>query len=88
MTGAVKSATIHAITATGAIVRIGPEEFERLLHRQKDPLIVHATSGVFTTKHLYLMSFKGLAFFTKAPEPLHLPGGSDVVEAKSISVPG
>jgi hypothetical protein len=88
MSGAVVAAMIQAVKASGTIVRVGPEEFERLLHRQKEPLVVHSVGGVFTTRHLYLMSFKGLAFFTKSPEPLHLPGGSDVVEAKSIWVPG
>jgi hypothetical protein len=43
---------------------------------------------VFRTRHLYLMSLKGLAFFTQSPEPLHLPGGGVVVEATSIWVPG
>jgi hypothetical protein len=30
----------------------------------------------------------GLAFYTKAHEPLDLPSGTDLVQAKSIWVPG
>src|SRR4051794_16896188 len=62
MSAGVVAAMIQAVKASGTIVRVVPQEFERLLHRQKEPLVVHALGGVFTTKHLYLMSYKGLAF--------------------------
>ena len=78
---------VQAVKASGTIVRVVPDEFVRILRRQKDPLIVHATGGVFSTKHLYLLSYKGLTFFTKSAESLTLPGGSEVVEAKAIWVP-
>jgi hypothetical protein len=43
---------------------------------------------VFRTSYLYLTSYKGLAFFTKSPEPLILPGGSEVIQAQKIWIPG
>jgi hypothetical protein len=61
-----------------------PEEFAKLLARAKDPLVVTAESGVFSTKYEYLMSYKGLAFCCTAPEPLPLPQGAEVVRARNI----
>jgi hypothetical protein len=91
-TGAVAAAgaaaIVNAIKASGVIVRVKPEEFSKLLNRAQDPLIVVAESGIFTTSYQYLMSYKGLAFFTSSPTLLPLPGGAEVVSAGSIWIPG
>jgi hypothetical protein len=85
---AVVAAVIQAVKASGVLVRVGPEEFARLLQRQKAPLVVHATGGFFRRRHQYLMSYKGLAFFTKSPGPVELPDDCELVEAGAIWVPG
>ena len=85
---AVAAAIADAIKASGVLVRVAPQEFLNILRRQQQPLIVHATGGVFRTHHQYLSSYKGLAFYTKSPEPLSLPPGSEIVNAGSISIPG
>jgi hypothetical protein len=82
------AAMIQAVKASGVIVRVEPEEFLRLVRRVKEPIVVHATGGFFRTNYQYLTTYKGLAFYTKSPEPLTLPGGSEVVQAKGIWVPG
>jgi hypothetical protein len=82
------AAIAQAIKASGAIVRVGPEDFLRILQRQKEPLVVQATGGFFSTNYQYLCSYKGLAFFTKSSEPLMLPGGSEVIQAQKIWIPG
>ena len=82
------AAVAQAIKASGAIVRVAPEDFLSILGRQREPLVVHATGGFFSTSYLYLSSYKGLAFFTKSPAPLDLPGGSEVVRAQKIWIPG
>jgi hypothetical protein len=87
--GAAAAAAIaQAIKASGAIVSVVPEKFLRLLQRQREPLVIHATGGFFSTSYLYLTSYKGLFFFTRSPEPLSLPGGSEVVQAQKIWIPG
>ena len=87
--GAAAAAAIaQAIKASGAIVSVTPEEFSRLLQRQKDPLVVHAEGGFFSTNYQYLMSYKGFVFFAKSPYPLDLPPGTEVVRANAIWVPG
>jgi hypothetical protein len=86
--GAAAAAIAQAIKASGAIVRVEPEDFLQVLSRSKEPLVVFATGGFFTTNYQYLSSYKGLAFFCKAPTPLDLPAGCEIVVAKKIWIPG
>ena len=50
--------------------------------------MVHATGGFFSTNYRYLTSCKGLAFFTRAPEPLDLPPGTELIRARKFWMPG
>jgi hypothetical protein len=86
--GAAAAAMIAAIGASGVIVRVEPDEFVGILKRQPGALVVHATGGFLSTNYRYLTSYKGLAFYTKAGAPLDLPPGMELVQAKSIWVPG
>ena len=87
--GAAAAAAIaEAIKASGVLVRVKPYEFMKILSRAEDPLVVCAQGGIFTTNYQYLMSYKGLAFFTKTLEPIELPAGVELVTAGSISIPG
>jgi hypothetical protein len=85
---AAAAAAIVAIKASGVIVRVEPDEFVGILKRQPGALVVHATGGFFSTNYRYLTSYKGLAFYTKARAPLDLPPGTELVQARSIWVPG
>jgi hypothetical protein len=79
--------TAQAIKASGAIVRVEPEDFLRILARSADPLVVTAPGGFLSSGHEYLHSYKGLAFFTNSPEPLALPEGAEVIAAQRIWIP-
>ena len=79
--------TAQAIKASGAIVRVEPEEFLKILARSADPLVVTAPGGFLSSGHEYLVSYKGLVFFTNSPEPLTLPGGAEVIAAQRIWMP-
>jgi hypothetical protein len=86
--GAAAGAAIsQAIKASGVVVRVEPNDFLGILRRQQGALVVHATSRFLGTRHQYLTSYKGLAFFAKSSEPLSLPSGTEVVQAKTIWVP-
>jgi hypothetical protein len=85
---AAAAAAIAAIKASGVIVHVESEEFAGILKRQPGALVVHATGGFFSTEYRYLTSYKGLAFYTKTRAPLELPPGTELVQAKSIWVPG
>lgn len=87
--GAAAAAAIaNAIKASGVLVRLEPEEFSKILARVKDPLVVIAEGGVFSTNYQYLLSYRGLAFFTKSKVSLMLPAGTEVVTARGINIPG
>ena len=86
--GAAVAAMVQAIKASGAIVRLEPQEFRKLLDQNAEGLIVHAPGGFFSSRHRYLMGYKGLAFYTSAHEPLSIPRGCQVVEATKIWIPG
>ena len=82
------AAIAQAIKASGVLVRLEPNEFMKILHRQDEPLVVRAPGGVFRKRWDYLASYKGLAFYTKSPDPLMLSGRWLVIDAQSISIPG
>jgi hypothetical protein len=82
------AAAAQAIKASGAIVRVEPDDFLEILRRQQEPLVVHATGGLFSTSYQYLSSYKGLAFYTKSPVPMRLPNGCEIVQARKIWIPG
>ena len=87
--GAAAAAAIaNAIKASGVLVRVEPDEFRKVLGLTKEPLIVIAPGGFFGKKYQYLMSYKGLAFFTKSNVALELPADAEVVNAGNISIPG
>src|SRR5262245_38939362 len=82
------AAIANAIKASGVLVRVEPDEFLTLVHRQEAPLVVQSTSRIFGVRHHYLCSYKGLAFYTKSPIELPLPAGVERVIAKGIHIPG
>jgi hypothetical protein len=82
------AAIADAIKASGVLVRVKPEEFAKILALTKEPLVVIAKGGFFRSKYQYLMSYKGLAFFTKSSVALNLPADAEVVNANGISIPG
>jgi hypothetical protein len=84
---AAAAAIAQAVKASGAIVRMEPEEFSKLLLKQQSPLVVHAVGGLLSSNYQYLFGHKGLVFFTKSSEPLSLPPQAEVVLARSIWIP-
>jgi ABC-type branched-subunit amino acid transport system substrate-binding protein len=84
---AAAAAVAQAIKASGVVVRVEPEEFLKIVRRTENPLVVVAPGGFFSRGYQYLASYKGLAFFTKSPDPLPLPPGAEIVEAGSIWIP-
>jgi len=84
---AAAAAVARAIKASGTIVSLEPDEFRRLLNHNAEGLVVHAPGGWLYKSHRYLMSYKGLAFCTLAPERLPVPSRCETVEASKIWVP-
>lgn len=88
MNGAVSvlATAFQALKASGAIVSMNPEEFQKILEMAKDPLVVVAKAGFLSKKNQYLTSHKGLFFYCKA-ESLNLPSAATVINAKKIWIP-
>ena len=87
--GAAAAAAIaNAIKASGAIVRVESADFEAILKKADNPLVVCAQGGFFSTNYQYLMGYKGLAFYCKSAIPLTLPMSVEVIQAKKIWIPG
>lgn len=86
--GAVAAAAIaQAIKASGAIVRVEPEEFTRIVDRVDKPLVVISVGRFLGTRYHYLSAYKGLIFYTWSREQLLLKGNTEFVIAKSIYIP-
>lgn len=81
------AAIAQAVKASGVLVRLGPEEFVKVLNRIEAPLVVVSPGRLFSRKTSYLTSCKGLAFFTKTPDRFPLPGGCEIIAAGSIWIP-
>ena len=82
------AAMINAVKASGVLVRVEPADFLRIVGKQPDSLIVQAPGGFLSKKHDYLVSYKGLAFYTRSPEPLPFAGTVEIIRARSIWIPG
>ena len=85
--GAIAGAIIQAIKASGVVIRVDPRSFETIAGRTRDALVVRAKTGVWSTTHHYLTSYKGLAFYTKSRTEISLPTGAEIVVAEKIWAP-
>jgi hypothetical protein len=85
---AVAQAIANAVKASGAIVRIEPEDFQNIISRSENPLVIVASGGVFSRSYQYLTSYRGFILYTKTGTPVQLPGRAEVLQATKIWVPG
>lgn len=84
---AAAAAIAQAIKASGVLVRVSFEDFQKILRKVDQPLVIYATGGLFTKNHQYLTSYKGFAFFTKSANEILLPAGTETITAKKIWIP-
>jgi hypothetical protein len=87
MSVAAAAAIANAIKASGVVVRVEPEDFAKILGQVEKPLVIYSKGGLFTTKHRYLVSYKGFAFYTQTSNALVLSSSVEVVNARSIWIP-
>lgn len=85
---AAAAARVNAVRSFGVIVTVEPDEFVEIVRRQDNPLVVQSVGGIFSTRYSYLVSHKGLTFYTKSVNELSLPAATEIVAAKSIAIPG
>jgi len=81
------AAMANAVRAMGAIVKLKPEEFRKILARADHPVVVMSVFQFFGTHYRYLTAYKGLVFFTKSSVQLELPSGAEIIYADKIWIP-
>ncbi len=80
--------TVRAAQTLGAIVKVKPDNFLRIISRPHEALVVYSISwGLFRKYYQYLTSYKGLVFYTGCYTELQLPEDIELVEAESIWIP-
>lgn len=84
---AAHAAMIQAVKASGTLVRVSAEEFQKLVNKSESPLVITAPGGFFTKHIKYLTSYKGFSFYTQSTTPLTLPYKAEVVAARTIWMP-
>jgi hypothetical protein len=84
---AAAAAIANAIKASGVVIRVTPADFQTILRKVENPLVIYAKGGFFSTSHQYMVSYRGFAFFTKSAEPLLLPSGVETIMAAKIWLP-
>ncbi|HEY8225182.1 MAG TPA: hypothetical protein VIG25_07895 [Pyrinomonadaceae bacterium] len=77
----------NAIKASGVVVRVTPEDFQRIIAKTDKPLVIWTTGGFLSRNYQYLTSYKGFAFFTKTGMPLEL-SRVETIAADKIWIPG
>lgn len=77
----------QAIKMNGVFVQLTVEDFQNLLNRNDNLVVVVSKTGLFSTHHLHLTSYKGLVFYCKAKEPLSISSKHETLHAKAVSLP-
>ncbi len=78
------------MAAAGGLIRLDADEFQSLLYRVENPLLVYSKQWVLFTSygpHNYLMPYRGINFVTRSTDELILPKGAEVIVAKSTFLP-
>ncbi len=81
------AAIAQAVKASGAIIPLNSEEFQKVPNKAEAPLVVISPPKFFIRRYSYLTSYKGLTFYTSSPQTLMLPGRCEVVTAGRIWIP-
>ncbi len=85
---AAAAAVAQAVRASGAIVRVYPQDFLTILTRNMGALVVQSHGGILSSKFEYLTSYKGLIFYTESQTMLQLPNNIELITADKIWIPG
>ena len=85
--GAAHVALVQAIRASGAIVRVEAREFERIVRKVDEAIVIRARPGMFSKHNQYLTAYRGFVFHTRTRDDLQFASSVEIVEAKRIWVP-
>ncbi|MBT9149446.1 MAG: hypothetical protein DDT28_00874 [Dehalococcoidia bacterium] len=83
----VRAIIANAMKASGAIVRVKPDAFEKIIARIDEPLVVRAKGGWRIKNYQYLTAYRGLIFYTKSPSEILFQSRVEMVSAAKIWIP-
>ncbi len=78
---------INAIKSFGILVKVTHKDFLHIVGREKQSLVLTTTKKKWFFGYRYLVSYKGLAFYTNSSFRLELPHGTEVVTVEDIRIP-
>jgi ApbE superfamily uncharacterized protein (UPF0280 family) len=85
---AAAAAIANAIKASGSLVQIEPRDFQDLVERIPDALVLYKEAGgVFDRNHQYATSHRGFIFFARTREPLLLPARVHLLPVMKMWMP-
>lgn len=85
---AARAAVANAIKASGAIVRVESDDFQKIMAKVDAPLVVRAEGGFLSKGYKYLTAYKGLIFYTRSPSEISFKSSVEIILAKKIWIPG
>lgn len=85
---AAQAAIQEAIKASGAIVKIEPNEFSNLISKMDDGIVIEkGDNGFFDSGYKYSTSYKGFIFYCKSKNQITILSKLEKIKAKRIWVP-
>jgi hypothetical protein len=80
-------AMVKKVRASGAVARILPNDFETLVNKSKEPLVIFQPPSFWSKSNKYLTNYKGFFFFTKSKTALNFSSTVEFFEAEKIWIP-
>jgi len=80
-------AAMQAIRASGAIVRVEARDFEGVVRKTGDAVVIRARPAMLSKQYQYMTSYRGFIFYTRTREQLRFASSVEVIEAKTIYTP-
>lgn len=77
-------AVMNSSLVLGTMVKLEPDDFELVLSKADEPMVVMSRTGRWRVRYHYLTSYKGLVFRCTTPTPLELPVSTEIIEAKRM----
>jgi hypothetical protein len=77
----------QAVKATAGLLRVDAADFQSIVDRVENPIVVIAQGRFFSRSTRYLTSYRGFILYTQSREPLHIPARAEVLTASSLWLP-
>ena len=76
----------NGVKASGAIVKMNCNDFETLLQRINNAVVLRSYEGLFIKSYKYLANYKGFFIFTTSKKELIL-NTTEIIEVQKIWIP-